>query len=228
MRKLSNLAENSPYQILCATHSPLMIDISQNHSSLVRVSKTNNIVRTHQVDSSIFIGENNIERKNRVVMINRFNPHICESFYADKVLLVEGDTETIVYRDLLKRFYSNEEIFVVNTGSKNNIPFFQEILTHFRIQHYVIHDVDARTSTRRDGTVIMNSAWTLNQRIWEKIEIANGIENGLARRYVHNQNFEDAHIRLDPNLDFSGKNKPYKAYQFAQTITRESDADCII
>ncbi len=222
------LAENSPYQILCATHSPLMIDISQNHSSLVRVSKNGNTVKTHQVGSSIFIGVEDGERRNRVIMINRFNPHICESFYADKVLLVEGDTETIVYRDLLKRFYPNEEIFVVNTGSKNNIPFFQEILTHFRIQHYVIHDVDARTSTRRNGTVITNSAWTLNQRIWDKIEIANEIENGLARRYVHNLNFEDAHIRLDSDLDFSGKNKPYKAYQFAQTITMTSEADCMI
>ncbi|MFT0342585.1 TOPRIM nucleotidyl transferase/hydrolase domain-containing protein [Bacteroides thetaiotaomicron] len=57
-------------------------------------------------------------------MVNRFNPHICEAFYADKVLLVEGDTETIVYRDLLNRFFPDEEIFVLNTGSKMNIPFF--------------------------------------------------------------------------------------------------------
>lgn len=61
-------------------------------------------------------------------MINRFNPHICESFYADKVILVEGDTETIVYRDLIKRFYPKEDIFILNTGSKNNMPFFKKFL----------------------------------------------------------------------------------------------------
>lgn len=224
---LYSLAEESPYQILCATHSPLMIDISKDHSSLVRVSKNNNNVQTHQVDSTMFNGGDSQERRNRVIMINRFNPHICEAFYADKVLLVEGDTETIVYRDLLKKFYPNEEVFVVNTGSKNNIPFFQEVLIHFEIEHYVIHDVDARISTRRDGSEITNSAWTLNQKIWNNIELANARRRGLARRYVHNQNFEDAHIRLDPSLNFSGKDKPYKAYEFAQTINLESDADCM-
>ena len=77
-----------------------MIDISKDHSSLVRVAKDNGIVKTYQVDSTLFNGNDN-ERRDRVIMINRFNPHICESFYADKVILVEGDTETIVYRDLL-------------------------------------------------------------------------------------------------------------------------------
>ncbi|WP_072680711.1 ATP-dependent endonuclease [Arcobacter sp. LA11] len=223
---LYELSENSPYQILCATHSPLMIDISKDHSSLVRVAKENGMVRTYQADSILFNGNDN-ERRDRVIMINRFNPHICESFYADKVILVEGDTETIVYRDLLKRFYPNEEIFVVNTGSKNNIPFFQDVLTHFRVEHYVIHDVDTRTSIR-DGREITNSAWTLNERIWEKVENANNIKNGLSRRYVHQQNFEDAHVRLDPSLDFSGKDKPFKAYTFAQSIEQNSNADCIL
>jgi len=41
-------------------------------------------------------------QKERVQMINRFNPNVCETFYSNKVLLVEGDTEAIVYRDLLK------------------------------------------------------------------------------------------------------------------------------
>ena len=203
-----------------------MIDISKDHSSLVRVCKENDLAKTYQADSTLFNGEDN-ERRSRVIMINRFNPHICESFYSDKVILVEGDTEAIVYRDLLKRFYPNEEIFIVNTGSKNNIPFFQEVLTHFRIKHYVIHDVDLRSSTRRDGSRIVNSAWTLNQRIWDNIELANNIIPNLARRYVHQQNFEDAHIRLDSTLDFSGKDKPFKAYEFAQNITQDSEADCI-
>ncbi len=44
-------------------------------------------------------------------MINLFNPHVCEAFYADKVILVEGDTEAIVYRALLKEYYPEEEVF---------------------------------------------------------------------------------------------------------------------
>jgi len=217
---LYELAENSPYQIICATHSPLMIDISKPHASLIRVVKnTDEMTTTFQVGEDVFGRDE--EQKERVQMINRFNPHICEAFYADKVLLVEGDTETIVYRDLLKRYYPDEEIFVLNTGSKNNIPFFQEILTKFQINHFVIHDTDTEKASNGNN----NPAWSLNQTIWTKIEEANKIKPNLARRYVHITNFETAHniTRL-----LGGKDKPLKAYQFVKQIDRDKEVpDCL-
>lgn len=217
---LYNLVDNSPYQILCATHSPMMIDLSRPHASLIRVIKTEDEeTRTYQVGEDVFAKDEEI--KQRVQMINRFNPHICEAFYANNVILVEGDTETIVYRDLLKRFYPDEEVFVLNTGSKNNIPFFQEVLTTFRIKHCVIHDAD----TECNYNVKNNSAWTLNKKIWELVENANKIEQGLACRYVHIANFENAHgYRLS-----SGKDKPLHAYKFAQKIKKDEKniPDCL-
>jgi len=217
---LYKLAENSPYQILCATHSPMMIDLSKPHSSLIRVVKDDEeTTRTYQIFEDVYAGSK--EKKERVQMINRFNPHICEAFYADNVILVEGDTETIVYRDLLKRFFPNEEIFVLNTGSKNNMPFFQEILTEFRIRHCVIHDAD--TEFNDNGK--RNSAWTLNQKIWDWVVKANQVQNGLARRYVHIANFENAHkYHL-----LSGKDKPLQAYKFAKRIESRTGniPDCL-
>ena len=124
-KSLYELAKDSQFQILCATHSPLMIDISKPHASLIRIIKNiDENTEAYQVSDNVFQGDS--EKKQLVQMINRFNPHICEAFYADKVLLVEGDTETIVYRELLSKFHPSEDIFVLNTGSKNNIPFFQE------------------------------------------------------------------------------------------------------
>ncbi|MCH3923492.1 MAG: AAA family ATPase [Bacteroidales bacterium] len=217
---LYKLSNNSPYQILCATHSPMMIDISKEHSSLIRVVKDDNEnIYTYQVDDNIFA--KNEEQKERVQMINRFNPHICEAFYADKVILVEGDTETIVYRELLKKFYPNEEIFVLNTGSKNNMPFFLEILTAFKIEHYVIHDMDTEyTSNGRK-----NPSWSLNKTIWELVEEANKQKQGLSKRYVHNANFENAHkYKL-----VHGKDKPLQAFRFAKSIiNRQGEIpDCL-
>lgn len=216
---LYNLAEDSPYQILCATHSPMMIDVSKPHSSLIRTVKLNGEeTKTYQIGDEIFAKDE--ERKQRVQMINRFNPHICEAFYADKVLLVEGDTETIVYRDLLKRFYQDKEVFVLNTGSKNNIPFFQEILTDFRIKHYIIHDMDNELNSNGNK----NSAWTLNITIGSLVDKANLKEPDLARRYVHNANFENAHKY---NL-LSGKDKPLQAYKFVSQINRNGEIpDCL-
>lgn len=216
---LYKLAKDSLYQVLCATHSPMMIDISKPHASLIRaVKEMDETTHTYQVGENIFGTDDDVRQ--RVQMINRFNPHICEAFYADQVILVEGDTEAIVYRDLLSRFFSDREVFVLNTGSKNNFPFFQTILTKFHIKHCAIHDVD--TEYLENGN--KNSAWSLNQRIWDKIIEANDIEEGLARRYVHNANFENAHKY---NL-LSGKDKPLQAYKFAKTITSIDDnIDCL-
>jgi len=216
-KSLYDLAENSPFQILCATHSPLMIDISKPHSSLVRVVKNEDeSTETYQVGDDVFRGDN--EKKQRIQMINRFNPHVCESFYAKKVIIVEGDTEAIVFRDLIGRFYNHFEIYVLNAGTKNNIPFFQEIFTAFHIEHCVIHDSDTRLN--ENGNV--NSAWNINASIWEKIEIANSKRNGLARRYVHTTNFETAH-----GVPLTGKEKPLKAYEYVIALTEDSNAPCL-
>lgn len=212
-KSLYDLSQNSPYQVLCATHSSLMIDISKPHSSLVRVVKDENQnSATYQVGDDVF---QNGENKNVVQMINRFNSNICECFYADKVLLVEGDTEAIIFRELLERYFSEHEIYVLNTGSKNNIPFFQEVLTHFRIKHYVIHDTD---------TPSKKSSWTLNEKIWRKVESAHKIQTNLSRRYVFKDKFESAHEYEENDTD----GKPLSAFKFVTNkVTLESNYDCI-
>jgi len=215
---LYDLAENSPFQVICATHSPLMIDISKPHSSLVRViKKEDETTFTYQVGDEVF--RSDADRKQRIQMINRFNPHVCESFYAKMVIIVEGDTEAIVFRDLIKRFYNDYEVYVLNSGSKNNIPFFQEIFTAFHINHCVIHDSDTRLNKDHSA----NSAWTLNSSIWDKIVSANQKMEGMARRYVHVENFEIAH-----GIISNGKDKPIKAFDFAQGLLLDSNAPCLI
>lgn len=216
-QNLYSLAENSPFQVLCATHSPLMIDISKSHSSLVRIVKNKDeSTEAYQVDDDVFRGD--AEKKQRIQMINRFNPHVCESFYAKKVIIVEGDTEAIVFRNLINRFFNQFEIYVLNAGSKNNIPFFQEIFTAFHIEHCVIHDSDSRKNENGNG----NSAWALNASIWEKIKAANDKKNGMARRYVHVSNFETAH-----GIKLTGKEKPLRAYEYVITLNENSDVDCL-
>jgi len=214
---LYDLAGDSPFQILCATHSPLMIDVSRTHSSLVRVVKDlQENTKTYQVGDDVFRSDD--EKKQRIQMINRFNPHICEAFYAKKIIIVEGDTEAIVFRELISNFFPNEDIYVLNSGSKSNIPFFQEILTAFNIEHYIIHDTDERLN--KNGKT--NGAWTLNGKIWDYVEKANEIKAGMSRRYVHMTNFEIAH-----NINSDGKDKPLKAYEFVKNISIDSDQPCM-
>jgi len=223
--ELYRLSENSPFQILCATHSPQMIDISKPHSSLVRISKDiNENVITHQVGHNIFMNEIN---KNFVQMINRFNPNICEVFYSDNVIIVEGDTEAIIFREILKNNYPESDYFILNSGSKNNIPFFQRILNHFQIDYVVIHDCDtryiykdkARTELKfnKDGvTPSKNSAWSLNQIIWDELQNANG---NIVHRIISKYDFESASGYVYNTDD----GKPLSAYKYATNNFTDSN-----
>lgn len=218
-RELYSLVEDSPFQIICATHSPIMIDISKPHSSLVRVVKLNDeTTETYQVGHDIFQSD---ENKDYVQMINRFNPYVCEAFYVDEVILVEGDTEAIVFRYILDKYYDDRTIYVLNTGSKNNMVFYQKILTHFNIKHHVVHDRDDVFDKNGNN----NSAWTLNNAIWEQIQKSNNSNyNGIARRYIHNKNFESAHPAYKLNI---AKGKPLSAYEYAKTLNIDDYVPCI-
>ncbi|PCD07994.1 hypothetical protein CMV16_08090 [Peribacillus simplex] len=219
--QLYKLAKNSPFQVLCATHSPLMIDTSKPHSSLVRLTKdSRKNTKTYQVKFDVY----EEEEKNFLQMINRFNPHICECFFSDEVVLVEGDTESVIYRELISRYYKNvKEVFVLNTGSKANMVFYQKILTHFGIKHVVVHDIDSPTYETQKGEIKTNSMWTFNKSIWEQMTESNKLFPGLSRRYTHYLNFEMAHEYKENKT----KGKPLSAYEFAQNINLESELPCI-
>ena len=71
----------------------------------------------------------------------------------------------------------------------------------------------------------INSAWTLNLRIWEQVVMSNQVAyDGISRRYVHDSNFESAHPAY--TLDTT-KGKPLSAYEYAKTLTIDDDVQCI-
>ena len=216
--ELYSLAEDSPFQILCCTHCPQMIDISKPHCSLVRISKMEDeSTVSYQVGDSIFQSEVN---KSFVQMINRFDPNVCESFYASTVCIVEGDTEAVICREIMKTDFPSIDVYILNAGSKNNIPFFQRILTHFCISHVVIHDSDTRYAyENRDRTIIRrkkdnspraNPAWTLNSSIQTELQVAK--DKGIpVARFISVYDFEaENEYEMDPE-----KGKPLSAYEFA-------------
>ena len=192
-RLLYELADHSEFQIMCSTHAPIMVCIDRPHSSLVRmVPDTQFGAAAYQVEFNLF----DDDEKNRLRMLKEFNPYICEAFFADRVLLVEGDTEAIVVRTLLERMRENgdldyaKDVCVVNCGSKMNIPLFQRILRHFHIPYFVFHDLDR--TYNRDGK--RSAAWTLNERIWEEIRKAE--QDGLAaRRFVFERNLASTPVQ---------------------------------
>ncbi|MFV3403653.1 ATP-dependent nuclease [Pseudomonas sp. NY15463] len=216
---LYDLASQDAYQIICVSHDPQLIDLNKPHISLARfVKSSDGETKIHQAGHDLFCEDD--DAKDRLQMLNRFNPHICESFFADEVVLVEGDTEAIIMRELLETYHKNGEVFVLNTGSKTNMPFFIKILRHFSIKQHVIHDADERfiydkgkIVLKEDQTPKKNGAWTLNQTIWDELLICNEVES-FAKRYVSIRNFEHAHGYVhDKQLG-----KPLSAHQYAKKL----------
>lgn len=171
------------------------------------------------------------ETKEKIQMLNRFNPHVCESFFADEVVLVEGDTEAIILRELFLKHHPEKEIFILNTGSKNNMPFFINVLGSFKIRQHIIHDSDERF-LYKNGAVIKNengnnranSAWTMNRTIWDAMEAAKERNSCYVRRYVSIRNFEHAHnYKHDPK-----KGKPLSAFEYARNININDNTISIV
>ncbi|UPR46618.1 AAA family ATPase [Vibrio cyclitrophicus] len=202
------LGNDSEFQILAATHAPIMVDLSKPHTTLVRAYVNENQVNElHQVSHDLFTPD----ERDCMKMLNYFNPHVCEAFFNDKVVLVEGDTEAVAIRAIMARMVSkglaSESVHVVNCGTKNNIPFFQKVLTHFKIPHWVLHDVDSKIDKNGDK----NTAWTLNEKIWAAIEYSKS-NNVNATRFTFESEFETGHgYKYKSQLG-----KPYSAFLESQ------------
>jgi putative ATP-dependent endonuclease of OLD family len=190
--------KNYPYQVLCASHSPQMIDLSKRNSTLVRMVLDKSGTRLFQVKDEDLKEAKEAETledlKQAMYEVLRFNPHICESFYADEVLLVEGPTEEIIVRGILQKVGSDKDLFIVNCGSVTNIPFYQKVYRKFSIRSHVICDTDnqpAETADDFGNPVFTNGI----QQIIYKEHLENCNSNprlgGLLR--IHYPTFEPAH-----------------------------------
>ncbi len=122
--------EDLPYQVLCASHSSSMIDLSKPKSSIIRLVNNSTGTKSYQINDQFLKDAKgiatNAELKQEMYEVLRFNPYICESFYADEVLLIEGPTEEIICRAFLQETPSDKSIFVLNCGTVNNIPFIKK------------------------------------------------------------------------------------------------------
>ncbi|WP_227766382.1 ATP-dependent nuclease [Zhaonella formicivorans] len=163
---LYSLAEVSGWQVMVTTHSPIFIDVSKPHTTIIRVerdaSKGSKIFSTEKAQ---FDGD----ERDRLRMIRSCHPTVNEFFFADHVILVEGETEHAVLNSLLASNQNpNLNIHVVNCMGKANIPLFVKILNHFGTTYTILHDSDS-PKVRRDGNWVTNSMWTINKRIAEVV-----------------------------------------------------------
>lgn len=162
---LYKIAELDNWQVMITTHSPIFIDVSKPHTTIIRVEKNEGATKIFSTEKAQFSDK----ERERLQMIRNCHPTINEFFFANKVILVEGDTEQVTFSQV-----KEERVTIINCRGKANIPMFEKILNHFGVEYIAVHDLDTPKS-KRDGKFIKNSMWTINEKI---IEEANKGLNG--------------------------------------------------
>lgn len=181
-----------------------MIDISQcktqilNSYSLVENDYSKIIAFNHS-DAFRRIDE---EDRSRVKMIQKIDDHVARVFFARKALIVEGDTEDIVFKktislmpeDIKKQIQSDYQI--VKANGKATIISFVKYLKAMNVDIFVVHDEDANTA----GAVVMNQP------------ILDALDNDSSKRLMMHNCVED-----ELGYDAPTSDKPYKAYQYVNS-----------
>ncbi|WP_141505694.1 AAA family ATPase [Paenibacillus luteus] len=158
------LACESSNQIVCTTHSPYMIDLSKKSSQILnclqfileKVQKNEKILEVESIKVNPF----NIKKafkslheddQTYVKMLLKIDDSIAKVFFARKILIIEGDTEDIVFRETINRMSEdrrkdvNYNWEIVKARGKATIISLVKYLKAMGFQPYVVHDLDIGT-----------------------------------------------------------------------------------
>lgn len=140
---LKQISDAPQHQVFICTHSSHFIDLTL-YKSIAIISKqgpkTTSTIRQCRED---LFEEGVDNRKRHFQLAAWINPDRGELFFAKKVILVEGDTESAALPYLSNRLACHDpEISVVNCGSKYNLHLYIKLLKAYRIPYIVVHDED--------------------------------------------------------------------------------------
>lgn len=200
---LYDLAEIAEWQVLTCTHSPIFIDVSKPHTTIMRVEKkTTGEPKVFSTEAVSFTDDDRTQLR----MIRSCHPTVSEFFFADHVFLVEGETEQAVLYYALATTPPADGTWchVVNCMGKANLPLFARILNHFGTPYTIVHDSDAPMSLRKTGWA-KNGMWTVNRNISDVLAERDG-KLPPCHLVAHIPDFEGFYFHDKLNDD-----KPYHA-----------------
>ncbi len=136
------LSENT--QIFYTTHNPNFVDASRPDDILLLRKNSDKGTYTLRKDP-YFENENVPDEKYRIY--TQFNPERNEVFFANKVLLVEGDSDKILFSTLCKERWSididEKGIVIVSCGGKGGVNYFVGICKLIGLDNYfAVWDAD--------------------------------------------------------------------------------------
>lgn len=167
---------NPDWQVIATTHSPVFIDLSKDHTTIVKVDASTSDQHYLSTDEVSF----GPDERSRLQMIRACNAMVNEFFFYDNIVLVEGPTEQIVVQHVASKI--GAKVHVINCLGKANIPLFSRILNHFRTPYLVIHDSDTPKVLRK-GKHIDGAMWKVNESIRDAV--GKGLDCHVFTQFPH-------------------------------------------
>ncbi|MCY4253426.1 MAG: AAA family ATPase [Flavobacteriaceae bacterium] len=202
---LVDLSNNE--QIILTTHSSSFLDL-RYHKSICIVKKDSVAVGTKifQYTKDLFTSE---KEKNEFNLSYYINPDRSELFFAEKVILCEGQTEKTIIPLLAKKLsVFRYDFTLIDCGCKDMIPLYIHLLNKFQIRYIVVYDKDHQKEKSEHSIKISNKSSksikdTVDSTYGKTIVLVNDIEEELkisegtkknkpynAIKHVENDSFE--------------------------------------
>ena len=156
---LRKFASHSINQVLISTHSSQFVSMSiMDITSIIRLEKVNGITTIYQSQ----LPESVLDECKNLVFFDR--PR-SDMFFANKVILVEGPTEYMLFNYLKQKQRINIEktkgLCCIDTIGKLSMPYFIKILKSFNIRYSVLFDLDSDIN-RTDNQAVLSELDSLN------------------------------------------------------------------
>lgn len=151
-RTLTELSTQTNAQVIVATHSPYFVRPDQ-FSSLRRFTLSAGETRVASTSPDLIAASTEIDASKITKIVDKRVPtEFSEGFFADAVVLVEGDTDRAVIETLAAKMGLDLDargISVIEVSSKEGLRIPYEIFTALGVPTYVTADADFLGAARR-------------------------------------------------------------------------------
>lgn len=136
-------------QIVASTHSPFIIDLSRKPKQILNnLHITDSGIQNTPFSVSEAYKKLENDDKQHVKMLLRIDGHIARMFFANNVVIIEGDTEEIIIIESLKKLPKEQYLKIVSNfevikaRGKASIIGLVKYLVSMGIEPIVVHDRD--------------------------------------------------------------------------------------
>ncbi|RPF49391.1 putative ATP-dependent endonuclease of OLD family [Thermodesulfitimonas autotrophica] len=147
-------------QVIYTTHSPAFVDVADYHCiGVTRKDTVEAGTHVYQCDPGVL---GSPEEKKGFQFLNSFGLEQNQLFFAKKVILVEGEQDSIAIMSagrklgLFKEFPEEIGYTIIIAGNKQEIPKFQKLLNAFQLPYIVWLELDGKSEEDDENIRIIN------------------------------------------------------------------------